>query len=97
MASQMLWEEEPLFTVGDKFDKEKGRYVQKDFLKMFSYKLVKGDAATALDKPDAVVLSQKLADKYFKGENPIGKIIKLNDTSSVMVTGVLDEIPKHRH
>ncbi len=94
MASQMLWEEEPLFTVGDKFDKEKGRFVQKDFLKMFSYKLVKGDATTALNNPDAVVLTQKLADKYFKGENPIGKIIKLNDTSSVMVTGVLDELPK---
>ena len=74
MASQFLWEEEPLFTVGNKFDKEKGRYVQKDFLKMFSYKLLKGDAATALDRPDAVVLSKKLADKYFKDENPTGKI-----------------------
>src|SRR4030095_9031990 len=33
MASQVLWEEEPLFTVGNKFDKEKGRFVQKDFLR----------------------------------------------------------------
>src|SRR5688572_31173304 len=67
MASQMLWEEEPLFTVGNKFDKEKGRYVQKDFLKMFSYKLTKGNAATALERPDGIVISKKLADKYFKG------------------------------
>ena len=56
-----------LFTVGNKFDKEKGRYVQKDFLKMFSFKLAKGDAATALVEPDAVVISKKLAEKYFKG------------------------------
>jgi len=94
MASQMLWEEEPLFTVGDKFDKEKGRYAQKDFLSMFSFKLVKGDPATALEKTDAIVISQKLADKYFKGKDPIGKLIKIDNDESVMVTGVLDKIPE---
>ena len=94
MASQMLWEEEPLFTVGDKFDKEKGRYVQKDFLRMFSFKLVKGDPATALARPDAVVISKKLADKYFKGEDPVGKMIKIDNKENVIVTGVLDEIPE---
>src|SRR5687767_5140206 len=73
MASQMLWEEEPLFTVGDKFGKEKGRYVQKDFFRMFSFKLAKGDPATALARPDAVVISKKLADKYFNGVNPVGR------------------------
>src|SRR6188474_145245 len=94
MASQMLWEEEPLFTVGDKFDKEKGRYVQKDFLRMFSFKLEKGNAASALARPDAVVISKKLADKYFKGEDPIGKMIKIDNKENVIVTGVLEEIPE---
>ena len=94
MASQMLWEEQPLFTVGDKFDKEKGRYVQKDFLRMFSFKLAKGDAGTALARPDAVVISKSLADKYFKGEDPIGKMIKIDNKENVIVTGVLDEIPE---
>ena len=61
MASQVLWEEEPLFTVGDKFDKEKGRYVQKDFLRMFSFKLQKGNPATALARPDAVVIAKKIS------------------------------------
>ena len=94
MASQMLWEEEPLFTVGDKFDKEKGRYVQKDFLRMFSFKLAKGDPATALARPDAVVISKNLAEKYFKGEDPVGKMVKINNKQNVIVTGVLEEIPE---
>ena len=94
MASQVLWEEEPLFTVGDKFDKEKGRYVQKDFLRMFSFKLQKGDPATALARPDAVVIAKKLADKYFKGEDPIGKMIKIDGKDNVIVTGVLEDIPE---
>lgn len=94
LASQMLWEQQPLFTVGDKLDKEKGRYVQKDFLKMFSFKLKTGDPATALARPDAVVLSQKLVDKYFFGEDPMGKIIRIDNKDNVVVTGVLDEIPE---
>jgi len=94
MASQMLWEEEPLFTVDNTYDKEKGRYVEKDFLRMFSFKLLKGDPATALARPDGVVISKKLADKYFKGKDPIGKMVRIDNTDNVMVTGVLDEIPK---
>ncbi|MEP7321789.1 MAG: ABC transporter permease [Saprospiraceae bacterium] len=94
MASQFLWEEEPLFTVGNKLDKEKGRYTQKDFLKMFSFKLSKGDASSALDRADGIVISQKLADKYFLGEDPIGKIIRIDNKDNVTVTGILAEIPE---
>ena len=68
--------------------------MQKDFLKMFSFKLAKGDPATALARPDAVVISKKLADKYFKGEDPIGKMIRIDNKENVIVTGVLEEIPE---
>ena len=94
MASQFLWEEQPLFTVGDTYDKEKGRYAQKDFLKMFSFKLAKGDPATALARPDAVVLTKKLAEKYFKKEDAMGKIIKIDNKDNVIVTGILEDIPE---
>ena len=93
MASQFLWEEQPLFTVGNTFDKEKGRYVQKDFLRMFSFKLLKGNPTSALARPDAVVISKKLADKYFPGLDPVGKLIKIDNKETVIVTGVLDVIP----
>jgi putative ABC transport system permease protein len=93
LASQMLWESEPLFTVGNKFDKEKGRFVQKDFLKMFSFKLAKGDAASALAEPNSIVISKKLAEKYFPGEDPIGKMIRIDNKENVSVTGILEEIP----
>ncbi len=92
MASQMLWEETPLFTVGDRFEKEKGRYVNGDFLNMFSFGLEKGDARTALKRPDGVVISKKIADKYFPNQDPLGKTIRINNKDDVMVTGVLKEI-----
>lgn len=94
LASQLVWEEEPLFTVGDKLDKEKGRYVSKDFLKMMTFPLVKGNIETALDRPDACVISQKIANKYFFGADPIGKSIRIDNGDYVTVTGVLDEIPE---
>ena len=92
MASQLLWEETPVLKVGDVFDNESGRYVQGDFLKMFSYDLAEGDAATALKRPDGIVISQKLANKYFKGQSPMGKTIRVDGKTDVIVTGVLKEI-----
>ena len=94
MASQLLWEETPVFAVGNIFDNEKGRYVQGDFLRMFSFGLSQGDPNTALKRPDGVVISQKVADKYFKGQDPMGKTIRIDNKDDVIVTGILKEISK---
>lgn len=94
MASQMLWENSTLFTVGNLFEKEKGRFVQGDFLTMFSFPLKTGNPKTALKRPDGLVISQKLADKYFKGQDPMGKTVRIDNTDDVMVTGVLADIPE---
>ena len=94
-ASQMLWEEEPLFPVGNTFDNEKGRYFLGDFLNLFSYQLEQGDANAALKRPDGVVISKKLAKKYFPNQNPMGKSIRIDSKEDMMVTGVLKDIPQH--
>ncbi|GAB4021940.1 ABC transporter permease [Spirosoma migulaei] len=94
MASQMLWENTPLFTVGNTFEKEKGRFVQGDFLTMFSFPLKEGNPKTALKRPDGLVISQKLADKYFKGQDPMGKTVRIDNTDDVMVTGILADMPE---
>ncbi|MEO6288104.1 MAG: ABC transporter permease [Dyadobacter sp.] len=92
MASQLLWEESPVLMAGDVFDNEKGRYAQGDFLTMFSFELSQGDPKTALKRPDGIVISQKLADKYFKGHDPMGKTIRVDNKDNVIVTGILKEI-----
>ncbi len=94
LASQMLWEESTLFTVGNTFEKEKGRSVQGDFLTMFSFPLKVGNPQTALKRPDGLVISQKLADKYFKGQDPMGKIIRVDNKDDLMVTGILADVPE---
>ncbi|MBL7846348.1 MAG: ABC transporter permease [Cyclobacteriaceae bacterium] len=95
MGSQMSWDARELITVGTQSQKESGRYVQPDFLKMFSYPLAKGTLATALEKPTSIVISEKLAAKYFPNEDPIGKLVRVNNKAEYQVTAVTKDTPRN--
>ncbi|MPR34032.1 ABC transporter permease [Salmonirosea aquatica] len=58
---------------------------------VFSYRLVSGSKA-ALAAPNSVVLTQRLAQKYFGTSEPLGKTLKIND-QPYTVTGVLENLP----
>ncbi|WP_020605238.1 ABC transporter permease [Spirosoma spitsbergense] len=58
---------------------------------VFSYRLLSG-GTTALDKPSSVVLTQRLAKKYFGENDPIGKMLPINK-QPYLVTGVLQDLP----
>src|SRR6478609_9681803 len=64
---------------------------------MFTYEFVKGDPATALDLPFSVVLTEKIAKKYFGSEDPIGKSIQNQTNEDFKVTGVLKDVPNNSH
>jgi len=71
--------------------------VDPSLLSMFSFPLVQGDPATALSEPQSIVFSEDMAEKYFPNENPLGKIIKIDNSYDFLVTGVLKNIPKNSH
>ena len=83
------------------FSKEKlrlkalGNIVDPDFLRMFSFPLLKGDASTALNEINSVVITQSLAEKLFGNENPIGKTVKLHNSINFTITGVLENLPQN--
>jgi putative ABC transport system permease protein len=64
---------------------------------MFTFPLVKGDAATALSDPLSIVLTEEMAAKYFGDEDPIGKTIKADNQWDFQVTGVMKNIPSNSH
>jgi putative ABC transport system permease protein len=66
--------------------------VDSSFLDVFSYQMIKGDRATALDDPLSVVLTQEMVTKYFGTEEPLGKALNIGGDEHV-VTGVLGDIP----
>lgn len=74
------------------------RYVDADFLKMFSFKMLKGNADVALNDLRSVVLNEEVAEKIFDKADPIGKTVKLNfggRIESFVVTGVMEKAPKN--
>jgi len=63
------------------------------FLNMFSFPLALGDANTALDGANSVVLSAEMAARFFGDADPIGQLVTIDFTRDFLVTGVLEEIP----
>ncbi|PRD52711.1 ABC transporter permease [Sphingobacterium gobiense] len=86
------------------FEYNDGRYEEKaviyadtNFLDVFTFPLVAGNKASALQRPDGIVITARMARKYFNDENPIGKVLKIDHTQQVTVTGVLKDIPNNSH
>ncbi len=63
------------------------------FFEMFSFHFEQGLLATALDQPNSVVLTRSTAQRYFKGENPMGKSLLLEGNINIQVTGIIEDIP----
>lgn len=70
--------------------------VDSNFLQVFSIPFIAGNAKTALNEPNSIVITIALATKYFGSENPIGKQLVVG-TSIFKVTGLIDKIPVNSH
>ncbi len=86
---------ENAFQEGDTF------YADPSVFSVFSWPLVSGDTATALEVPYSIVLTETAAKKYFGNEDPLGKSIegtggRAND-GTYTVTGIMKDIPANSH
>ncbi|GAB3220328.1 ABC transporter permease [Algoriphagus aestuariicola] len=70
---------------------------------VFSWKLLRGNARTALVAPFSIVLTESTAKKYFGDEDPLGKTLKGSesagraDAGDYTVTGVMADVPSNSH
>lgn len=72
-------------------------YADHDLLDILDIRMVYGDRTHALTQPNTLVLTRRKADKYFPGVNPIGKVLKLNNTTSYTIVGVMEDFPSTTH
>lgn len=80
---------------GDKiFDEPRILYADPSFFKIFSFKLVEGNAATALDAPDKIVITQSMAKKYFGTQEPINKTLT-SAGKDLRVSAVCEDAPQN--
>lgn len=92
-ASTSSWGDVRLLTYNKKNFSEYGLYVEPDFLKIFSFPLLKGNKEKVLQEPNTILLTETLARKYFGDEDPVGKTIMVENTTPYMVEGVLKDLP----
>lgn len=63
------------------------------FFDVFSFSFIKGNPETAIDNNYSVVLTEKMAQKYFGNNEPMGKTLTLNNEVGIQVTGVIKDVP----
>jgi putative ABC transport system permease protein len=86
-----------IMTYGDKVFNQDYYYVEPDFFKMFSFRLLRGDASSVLKDKSNLVITPEIAQKYFGNEDPIGKTVQLDveGSKSFTVTGVIEAPPEN--
>lgn len=75
-------------------------FTEPSFFNVFTFPLAKGDPETALKEPNSLVLSPVAAKKYFGDEDPMNKILRIENEDEFInfkITGVLEELPSNKH
>jgi len=77
-----------------KFKESEGlAFSEASFFEIFNFPLLYGNKLTALAEPNTAILTERLAQKYFGDENPIGETFYLQNRIPFTVTGVLKNLP----
>lgn len=65
------------------------------FFNMFSFPLIEGEPSKVLATRKAAVVTESFAKKMFQNEDPVGKFINLDDSTSLTITGIMKDIPNN--
>ena len=77
---------------------EKGFYfADPSVFEVFGLRLLRGDPATALKEPNSLVLTETAAARYFGPDDPLGKVLRIDNTYDFRVTGVVQDVPRRSH
>lgn len=88
------WGSDHLPAVGENPIIKEGYFVSEEFLATFEFPLIEGgDPTTLLDDPSSIVISESTARALFDEEDPLGKVVRVDDAHDLKVTGVLRDVP----
>lgn len=71
--------------------------VDENFPDLFSLQWLAGDPRQALDAPDAIVLTRRMAERHFGNSSPLGETLILPGDLHARVTGVIENLPRNTH
>jgi putative ABC transport system permease protein len=92
-AVEMSYPNDQVLQYGDTRLKKNGYQVSEHFFDVFSWKFVRGDAAKAIGDPSSIVLSESAARAFFGKDDPMNKVLKVDNDRTYKVTGVVADAP----
>lgn len=97
-ACRIYLAQSPVVILDDRsFIEENFFYSDSSFFEIFTVNLIEGDPATALSRPNTVVITEETANKYFGDENPVGKTLRVNYQYDLEITGISENMPQNSH
>lgn len=73
--------------------KKRGYVTNSGFLNLFHWKFLQGNPATAFGSPENIVITESMAKALFGKEEPIGKVVKVDNRDLRTVTAVIQDPP----
>jgi len=96
-VSQVMYNQEAMIKIDNKRFKEKNFVIADKYLPLiFDFQWISGDPKTALSEPNAIVLTESIAKKYYGDTNPMGEVINVENQFNAKVTGVIKDLPSNR-
>jgi len=81
----------------NKYTERDFRLVDSSFFNMFRYPFIRGNPNASLSDISSIVITEETAEKYFGNEDPIGKVLNIRQTTNLIVTGVIKNLPGNSH
>ncbi|HXO77429.1 MAG TPA: ABC transporter permease, partial [Puia sp.] len=92
-AVETTHSQERVLEYGNTRLKKNGYTVSGHFFDLFTWKFIKGNPASAIADPSSLVLSESTAKAYFGNEDPINKMMRIDNNQSVKVSAVVADAP----
>jgi putative ABC transport system permease protein len=68
-------------------------FADPDFFTIFNFPFLQGTMQTALRDRNTAIITDKIAKKYFGGIDPVGQLLRIDDSLLVRITGILRDLP----
>ena len=72
-------------------------FIEPSFFDIFGFKLAEGNAATAVNAPNTIILKKEAATRFFGDQNAIGQSLVFDNMGTFLVTGVMEETTEKSH
>ncbi len=82
-----------------KFNETSVCFVDSTMFEIFTFHFIEGNKETALNRPNTMVITKSIAEKYFGDQSALGKVLRMEEVDQLNfeITGVVEDIPSQSH